>query len=87
METVKIGNQEWSTVNLNVDKFNNGDPIPEIQNMEDWNQASKNKQPAFCYYDNNSENRPPGPWGKLGTGKPWYEYPYILHNIEYFKMR
>ena len=56
METVKIGNQEWSTVNLNVDKFNNGDPIPEIQNMEDWNQASKNKQPAFCYYDNNSEN-------------------------------
>jgi hypothetical protein len=38
-------------------------------------------------YDNNSENRPPGPWGKLGTGKPWYDYPYVLHNIEYFKMR
>ena len=56
METVKIGNQEWSTVNLNVDKFNNGDPIPEIQNMEDWNQASKNKQPAFCYYDFDESN-------------------------------
>lgn len=56
METVKIGNQEWSTINLDTDKFNNGDPIPEIQNMEDWNQASKNKQPAFCYYDNNSSN-------------------------------
>jgi hypothetical protein len=29
-------------------------------------------------------NRPPGPWGKIGTGKPWYDYPYILHNIEYY---
>lgn len=33
-------------------------------------------------YDN---ERPPGPWGNIGTGKPWYDYPYILHNIEYFK--
>ena len=29
------------------------------------------------------QNRPPGPWGNIGTGKPWYEYPYALHNIEY----
>lgn len=28
--------------------------------------------------------RPPGPWGTIGTGKPWYDYPYILHNIEYY---
>jgi uncharacterized protein (TIGR02145 family) len=56
METVKIGNQEWSTINLDKDKFNNGDPIPEIQNMDEWNEASKNKQPAFCYYENNSGN-------------------------------
>ena len=33
METVKIGNQEWSIINLDKDKFNNGDPIPEIQNI------------------------------------------------------
>jgi uncharacterized protein (TIGR02145 family) len=56
MEIVKIGNQEWSTINLDTDKFNNGDTIPEIQNMDEWNQASKKKQPAFCYYDNNSSN-------------------------------
>jgi hypothetical protein len=36
------------------------------------------------YYDNNENNRPPGPWGLIGTGKPWYDYPYILHNIEYY---
>jgi hypothetical protein len=35
-------------------------------------------------YDETETNRPPGPWGKIGTGKPWYDYPYILHNIEYF---
>ena len=37
------------------------------------------------YYDNNYLiNRPPGPWGQIGTGEPWYKYPYILHNIEYY---
>ena len=37
------------------------------------------------YYDKvENDNRPPGPWGKIGTGKPWYDYPYILHNIEYY---
>lgn len=24
-----------------------------------------------------------GPWGPVGTDRPWYDYPYILHNIEY----
>lgn len=24
-----------------------------------------------------------GPWGNIGTDRPWYDYPYILHNIEY----
>lgn len=56
MDTIIIGNQEWSTVNLDTNKFNNGEPIPEIKNMEEWNQASKNKQPAFCFYENNYDN-------------------------------
>lgn len=30
------------------------------------------------------KDRPAGPWGDIGTGKPWYSYPYILHNIEYY---
>lgn len=56
MDTIRIGKHEWGTVNLDTDKFNNGEPIPEIQNMEEWNQAAKDKQPAFCFYDNNYEN-------------------------------
>lgn len=24
-----------------------------------------------------------GPWGNIGTDRPWYDYPYILHNIDY----
>ena len=38
METVKIGNQEWSTTNLNVDVFRNGDIIPEIKSFVEWKQ-------------------------------------------------
>jgi hypothetical protein len=24
-----------------------------------------------------------GPWGSIGTDRPWYDYPYVLNNIEY----
>jgi hypothetical protein len=36
MKSVKIGNQEWSTENLNVDHFNNGDEIQEVESAEGW---------------------------------------------------
>ena len=35
METVKIGNQEWSKENLNVDHFNNG-PTEIIAHEGAW---------------------------------------------------
>ena len=44
------------TTNLNVSKFRNGDPIPEVKSDEEWEKAEKNKQPAWCYYDNNPSN-------------------------------
>lgn len=53
---VKIGNQIWTTKNLDVDKFNNGDKIPEAKTNEEWNLASKNKTPAWCYYNNDFKN-------------------------------
>jgi uncharacterized protein (TIGR02145 family) len=44
------------TENLNVDKFRNGDPIPEAKIDEEWEEADENGEPAWCYYDNDSTN-------------------------------
>ncbi|MGB1104368.1 MAG: fibrobacter succinogenes major paralogous domain-containing protein [Crocinitomicaceae bacterium] len=64
---VTIGNQLWMNENLNVDKFRNGDPIPEAKTDEEWVNAGKNKQPAWCYYDNDTANGTK--YGKLYN---WY---------------
>jgi uncharacterized protein (TIGR02145 family) len=62
-EGVKIGNQLWMKENLNVDKFQNGDAIPEVKTKEEWEKAWKNKLPAFCYFDNDPTNG--NKYGKL----------------------
>ena len=67
METVKIGKQEWSTENLNVDHFNNGDEIQQIESSEDWLMYLKEKKPAWCYYENDASNGKK--YGKLYN---WY---------------
>ena len=56
MESVKIGKQEWSTENLNVDHFNNGDEIQQIESAADWLMHLKEKKPAWCYYENDASN-------------------------------
>ena len=63
METVKIGKQEWSTENLNVDHFNNGDEIQQIESAADWLMHLKEKKPAWCYYENDASNEKK--YGKL----------------------
>jgi uncharacterized protein (TIGR02145 family) len=55
-QSVKIGTQEWTTKNLNVSTFRNGEPIPEAKTPEEWKKAGENKQPAWCYYDNDPQN-------------------------------
>jgi uncharacterized protein (TIGR02145 family) len=55
-ESVRIGNQEWMTRNLDVDRFRNGDLIPHVESDEEWKKAGENGQPAWCYYDNDPEN-------------------------------
>lgn len=55
IEEIKIGNQTWMVNNLNVNKFRNGDLIPEIFNQNDWINASEKKQPACCFYENDSK--------------------------------
>ena len=53
---IKIGNQIWLAKNLDVDSFTNGDKITEAKTNEEWNFASNNKIPAYCYYENNKAN-------------------------------
>jgi uncharacterized protein (TIGR02145 family) len=55
-ETITIGSQVWMTKNLNEDKFRNGDHIPQATSMEEWMSAAENKQPAWCYFDNDTAN-------------------------------
>jgi uncharacterized protein (TIGR02145 family) len=51
-EYVTIGDQKWMRKNLNVSTFQNGDRILEVNTIHDWEKANENKQPAWCYYNN-----------------------------------
>ena len=46
---------EWSTENLNVTTYANGDPIPEVSNSIAWAALTTG---AWCWYANNSANGP-----------------------------
>jgi uncharacterized protein (TIGR02145 family) len=65
--SVKIGKQEWTTENLNVSTFRNGDPIPEAKTNEQWAQAGKDQKPAWCYLNNDPANGK-----KIGKLYNWY---------------
>jgi uncharacterized protein (TIGR02145 family) len=51
-----IGSQVWMAKNLNISKFNNGDTIHYAKTNYEWQVASENKQPAWCFYDNDPRN-------------------------------
>ena len=53
---IVIGKQIWMTENLNVDRFRNGDLIPESKTPAEWQKAAETKQPAWCYYNNDPKN-------------------------------
>lgn len=52
-ETISIGEQEWMRTNLNTTSFRNGTPIFHAASDEEWEYASINQLPAYCYYENN----------------------------------
>jgi uncharacterized protein (TIGR02145 family) len=64
---VQIGDQVWMTKNLDVSTFRNGDPIPHAKTDDEWRRAGENKQPAWCYNDNDPANG--SMYGKLYN---WY---------------
>jgi len=66
-KTVTIGSQVWMAKNLEVSTFRNGDVIPQVTSDAEWKAAGENKQPAWCYYDNDAKNGTK--YGKLYN---WY---------------
>jgi uncharacterized protein (TIGR02145 family) len=66
-DTVQIGVQTWSSKNLNVDKFRNGDPIQQVKSDNEWVSAAKKQKPAWCYFKNDPANG--DKYGKLYN---WY---------------
>jgi uncharacterized protein (TIGR02145 family) len=65
--SVSIGDQLWMGENLNVSTFRNGDTIKEARTEIEWRKAGVNKEPAWCYYDNDPKNGEK--YGKLYN---WY---------------
>jgi uncharacterized protein (TIGR02145 family) len=55
-KTSKVGMQEWTSENLNVDRFQNGDVIPQAQTSAEWEMAGKAGKPAWCYTINDTIN-------------------------------
>ena len=53
IETIKIGNQEWTTKNLDVTTYRNGDIIPEVKDFDEWQKLTSG---AWCYYNNDPKN-------------------------------
>ena len=63
-QNVKIGTQTWTSKNLNVGTYRNGDKIPQVQDKNAW---AKLKTGAWCYYENKTAN------GKIfGKLYNWY---------------
>ena len=56
MEEIKIGNQIWTSFNLSVEQFANGELIQEASSYEDWKYCGLNQIPAYCSYENKQEN-------------------------------
>ena len=48
---VRIGTQVWTSVNLNVNHYRNGDSIPQVQNSSEWGSLTTG---AWCYYENDT---------------------------------
>ena len=55
-QTVKIGNQEWTTENLRTTKYNDGSPISNITGKITWDSCFYTLMGAYCYYNNTTNS-------------------------------
>jgi uncharacterized protein (TIGR02145 family) len=64
LEEVTIGNQVWTSKNLDVSTYRNGDDIPLVEDTEKWINLTTG---AWCYYENKTGKG--STYGKLYN---WY---------------
>jgi len=63
-QTVTIGKQVWTSKNLDVSTYRNGDEIRQVQDANAWANLTTS---AWCYYNND-----PGNGSKYGKLYNWY---------------
>jgi uncharacterized protein (TIGR02145 family) len=51
--TITIGDQVWMEENLKTTRYNDGTPIPMVENYDEWAELTL---PAYCWYNNDSLN-------------------------------
>ena len=56
LETVKIGYQFWTTKNLDVSTYRNGETIRHASTPQEWQDAASKGEGAWCYNDNDPSN-------------------------------
>ena len=64
LPSVSICTQVWTTQNLTISNYRNGDVIPEVKDNAQWRNSTKG---AWCWYNNDSANY--WQYGKLYN---WY---------------
>ena len=69
LNAVLINGVWWADANLDVRRFNDGAPIPEVRSTEDWYIATDTRRPMWCHYDNDKASC--AKYGKL----------YFIHDI------
>jgi uncharacterized protein (TIGR02145 family) len=93
MKTIQIGSQVWTTKNLRVFKFRNGDHIPIVQDADEWAGLQEsamciNPDNGECYYNWYAVNDPRGlaPEGfHVPSDKEWRQLvEYCGDNEGYF---
>ena len=56
LESVKIGTQIWTSRNLDVSTYRNGDPIRYASTQQEWQDAAIKGEGAWCYYNHDPKN-------------------------------
>jgi len=56
LSSIKIGSQVWTQQNFDKTTFRTGEIIKEIRSKEDWLKAGYREEPAWCYYNFDSNN-------------------------------